>query len=128
MVKYIAKNMNYNLQGSGIELSQEIREYLDKKLGHAEKLLQGDATYTFDITLTYDAGTVPERYEAAFKLLSNKKTIYARADGSALHEAIDLAVEEFNRELAKLKKKGQRSMREHTARIKDFLRGFRRRP
>ena len=120
--------MEYNLQGVDVEISSEVRSYLDKKLIHTEKLLSGTSIHTLDIHLVHETGAAATTYEVSFKLLGNKKTIYATAEGSTLHEAIDLTAAEFDREVARFKKKELRSLRSHAARIKDFFRGFRRRP
>jgi len=120
--------MEYNLQGVGVELSSEVRSYLDKKLAHTEKLLTGISTHTLDIHLVHESGAAATTYQVSFKLLGNKKTIYAKAEGATLHEAIDITAAEFDREAARFKKKELRSLRSHAARIKDFFRGFRQRP
>ncbi len=119
--------MDYNLKGTGLSLSLEMREYLDRKVTHIEKFLHNGTASPLDVELSYDSAAPAAKYHVSLKSILSKRALYARAEGITLHEAIDLAVEEFTREVVRVKEKRQHIMRHSAARVKDFLRGLRNR-
>lgn len=101
--------MIVSLKGTGIDISESIREYLDEKIVRlVEKLVKkSDELIKLDlevgrITRHHRHGKV-FRAEANFSMGSN--VLYADAVGEDLHEAIDLLEEELEREIKKFKTK-----------------------
>ncbi len=45
--------MNYNLKGTNLQITPEIREYLEKKLGNLDKVLFEVETARADVELQY---------------------------------------------------------------------------
>jgi len=117
--------MNYNLKGTGLSVSGEMRAYVDKKLAPAEKFLSASSPVRLDIELEFVSGAAGPKYSAEYTLVLGKKTFRAQAQGTALHEVVDIASDELVQELARAKDKRQHLFRRGAARIKDYLRGFR---
>lgn len=117
--------MQYNIQTTGLTLSEEIRNYIEKELAHTEKFLQGKKTVQVDVELHYAEGESEAKYNAVFNILIDGDLITARAHGQALHEAIDIAGGEIARELSHRKDKKMRLFKRGAIRIKEIVRGWR---
>src|SRR3989344_4394296 len=115
--------MNYNLKGTGLALSEEMRVYLDKKLVHAEKFIRTGPPVQLDVELEFVAGAAGPKYRAEYTLARGKEIFRAQARGTTLHEAIDIASDELAQKLAKMRDKRRHLFRRGAARIKDYLRG-----
>ena len=117
--------MNHNITGTNIELSQELRDYVQKRLEHAEKMLAGQEVAQLDIELAFHAGDAGPKYRAECNLSAGKELHRAEARGATLHEAIDLAIHELNSELSRAKDKRVSHMRRGAHRMKEYFRGWR---
>lgn len=117
--------MNYNIKGTDIEVTAELRDYAERRLGNVEKLLQSDTGAHVDIELEFNAGEGGKKYRAEFNVMAKGKLYRAEMRGSSMHEAIDIAAAELTRELTKEKKKRLDVVRRSAAKAKEFLRGFR---
>lgn len=95
--------MNYNIKGTGLALTDELRSYVEKKLGTLDKFVADDAAARVDVELAYLA-TQAKQYRAEL-MLHDKVVLRAVAEGSGLHEAVDKAVGELSGELSRSKKK-----------------------
>jgi ribosomal subunit interface protein len=118
--------MNYNIKGTGLSVTQELRDYVEKKLAQEEKFLGRDSTAHLDIELQFAEGERGKKYRAEFTLGAHGELYRAQARGDSMHEAIDIAINDLTRSLTQAKKKRIRVLRHSAARVKDFLRGFRR--
>ena len=134
MVKYGKANqkqslMNYNIKGTDITVTPEIREYLAKKLERFDKFMQAQDAARADVELSYLVGEA-KVYRAEIMLYepSLPTPLRAEAEGGVLYEAIDKAAGDIFTELTRGKKKQQHVFRRGAARIKDYIRGFRSRP
>ncbi len=118
--------MECNFSGIGVDISTEVRSYLDKKLEHVEKFMHTDATYKLDGELRYSSGIddKKQKYHAAFTLVTNGTSLNAQADGQSAHEAIDIASAELAREVAAYKSKNKSLVRRGALKAKKFLQGF----
>lgn len=116
--------MRYNIQGSELTITPEIRTYVEKQLVHVEKFTRHPDVARADIELAYRPDGVGYRAEIT---LHNPGGEAARAEalGTGLHEVIDIAVSELSRELSQTKRKHLQTLRRGAARAKDYLRGFR---
>jgi len=117
--------MNYNFSGIGVEITADIRAYLEKKLVHVEKFMHANAAYTLDADLKYDAGIADKKFTATFTLIINGTTLYTEAGGHTAYEAIDIAAAELAREAAAYKSKHKSLVRRGAARAKAWLQGLR---
>ncbi len=119
--------MNYNIKGTSIDISDELRSYVERQLAHAEKLLVGEAPPHADVELGHLPEGRSDKYRAEFTLSSGGQLYRAEAWGGLLHEAIDVAGAELVAELRKNKKKRLRVFRHTAVRVKEYLRGWRER-
>ena len=117
--------VNYNVKGTGLDITDEIRTYLEKKLSHVDTYLQNDPTKHVDVELQYQTSEDRKKFMAELTMTSEGALFRAEAFGDALHEAIDLATDDLTRELDKNKKKNKSLVRHGASRFKDFIRGFR---
>ena len=126
--------INHNIKGTNITITPELRSYVEKKLGVAEKFLSGDTTVHADAELEYDfrrdpsAAEAPKgkggKYRAEFNLSLRGGLYRAEEWGSSLHEAIDLAINGLVNELRRTKKKHLHLVRRGAGVIKDMMRGL----
>jgi putative sigma-54 modulation protein len=117
--------MNYNLKGTELSITPEIREYLEKRLSSLDKFLTNKEAARADVELEFLPGE--ERFYRAEVTLHDpgQKSARAEARGGALHEAIDLVMGELSGELSRGKKKRLHIFRHSAVRVKEFLRGWR---
>jgi ribosomal subunit interface protein len=118
--------VNYNLKGTGIQISDELRSYVEKGLGKADIFVMNDPTAHTDVELQYLEEGRSGKYRAEFTLSRSGDVYRASCWGSTMHEAIDLASAELVGELSREKKKKLAVLRRMGVRAKDYLRGFRR--
>ncbi len=97
--------LNYNLKATGLDCSDEIRSYVEKRLEHAEKFLANDPTAHVDVELQYLPEGRSGKYRTEFTVASAGQVYRAERWGEALHESIDLAIGELQSELSRSKKK-----------------------
>lgn len=117
--------MNHNIKGTGLSVSADIREYLERKLQHLDKFVTG-ATVHCDCELQFNQGEREKKCRAEFTLRNNGDTYRAEARGDTIQEAIDLASDELARELSSHKDKKIHVLRRSAVKVKEFLRGWRR--
>lgn len=117
--------LNYNIKGTEVQITPELRSYIEKRLEHAAKLLNGDSTAHADVELEYSMVRDGGKYRAEFTV-GVGGTVYRAEDwGGTMHEAIDIAAGELARELTKNKKKNLKVFRHSAVKVKEFLRGWR---
>lgn len=117
--------LNYNIKGTGLVISDELRSYAEKGLSKAEKFLQGDTTAHADVELEHQEMREGHRNRAEFTLSVHSQVYRADAWGESMHAAIDLAIDELSAELRRNKKKRIDVVRRGAARAKAFLQGLR---
>lgn len=117
--------MNYNIKGTGLQVSDELRSYAERQLAHADKLVGDDPTALANVELEYQELRHGEHYRAEFTLVCAGATYRAEVWGATMHEAIDLAGAELMGALRQSKKKRLHVLRRTGAAVKDYLRGWR---
>ena len=117
--------LNYNIKGTGLEVTPELRAYVERGLGHAEKFVQGDSTAHVDIELEYQELRHGEHYRAEFTFSIGGEVYRAEKWAGSMHAAIDMGADDLARELRRTKRKRLHFVRRGAARIKDFVRGWR---
>lgn len=117
--------MNYNIKGTGIEVTDELRNYVEKQLSHADKFLSGDPTAHVDVELHHLPEGRSGKYRAEFTVSAGGRVYRVERWGGAMHEAIDVAGAELTTELSRDKKKRQSVLRRTSLKVKEYLRGWR---
>lgn len=118
--------MNYNIKGTGIAVTDELRDYVEKRLAHADKFVNGDTTAHTDVELEYSEHNETGKFRAEFTTSIGGAVYRASEWGSTMHEAIDLATSELTTELRREKKQKLKIFRHSALRVKEYLRGWRR--
>jgi len=116
--------MNYNIKGTALGVTDELRTYVERQLAHADKLLHDPAAHA-DIELVFDEMRDGPKFRAEFTLESQGKLYRASDWAVSLHEAIDVAGAELAAELRKAKGKRLQVLRRSATRVKEYLRGWR---
>lgn len=117
--------MNYNIKGTGLEVTPELRDYVEKKLQLVDKLAQHDSAAHTDVELEFAATESGKKYRAEFTSTISGELFRSEMRGDTLHEAIDIASAEHTHDLTKNKKKRLDVFRRSAVRVKEYLRGFR---
>ncbi|MDE1925218.1 MAG: ribosome-associated translation inhibitor RaiA [Patescibacteria group bacterium] len=127
--------MNYNIKGTGVSVTDELRDYIEKRLAHAGTFVGGDTTAHTDVELEYSARHDPSsaeategkagKYRAEFTAGVGGQVYRAAQWGSTLHEAINIASAELAKELRREKKQKLKIFRHSAVRVKEYLRGWR---
>lgn len=118
--------MNYNIKGTGVLVTDELRDYIEKRLAHADKFVNGDTTAHTDVELQFSERNESGKYRAEFTTEVGGRVYRAAQWGSTMHEAIDVAAAELARELHREKKQKLKIFRHSAVRVKEYLRGWRR--
>jgi ribosomal subunit interface protein len=116
--------MNYNIKSTGMELTADVRDYAEKKLAHAGKLLEADPTAHADIELEHAASREGDKNRAEFTVSASGTVYRAEAWGSTMFAAVDIAVGELAKELSRGKKKRLHLLRRGAGKMKDIVRGL----
>lgn len=116
--------LNYNIKGTGMDVSDELRSYVERQLAHAEKFLQGDTTAHVDVELEHRSHGEGERNRAEFTVSASGTVYRAESTGESAHAAIDLAIAELQKELRRNKSRRMHLVRRGAQKLKDYLRGF----
>lgn len=117
--------MNYNLKGTAVTITPEIRSHIEKKLSSLDKYFKNPPAARADIEVEFLADEA-KQYRAEFTLHGPETKEASRVvmQGSTLYEAIDIAVGEVGRELSESKKKNLKFFRRSAGKVKDMIRGF----
>ena len=67
--------LNYNIKGTGVPITDELRGYVEKKLAHAEKFLQSDTTAHVDVELTHQDLRHGDKFCAEFTASAEQKPL-----------------------------------------------------
>ncbi|MBC7836620.1 ribosome-associated translation inhibitor RaiA [Acetobacteraceae bacterium] len=117
--------MNYNIKGTGLEITPELRDYVEKRLAHANKFTNGAPDVHLDVELEYKEFGRSKKYRAEFTLSLGKDLYRANDWGETMHEAIDISIAALAHELRQTKKKRLHAFRHRAMQVKEYLRGFR---
>jgi len=125
MYTYDMERMQYNIKGTGLSVTDEIRGYVEKKLEHIEKFIRDDASGMADVECEYTASEEGPKYRAEFMVSIGKDIYRAEARGETLHEALDVSSAHIVEEVRRAKKKRLHVFRSSAAKVKEYLRGWR---
>lgn len=120
--------MSLNIKQTGISLTSELSQYLDKKLEDVEKLIDSSDT---SVQLYVELGKLTEHhqngvvYKAEFNLHTSGNDFYVVGKGETLYAALDEAKDQLVSELRVAKRKRLHFIRKGGAKLKGLLKGFR---
>ncbi len=114
---------NYNIKGTGLDITDELRAYVEKGLSHSEKFFTRGPVQ-IDVELENTPAREGDRNRAEFNVTMGGDLHRIERWGETMHSAIDLAAGELALELGRHKKKKQSVVRRSAARVKDYLRGW----
>ena len=115
--------MQYNLKGTNIDITPELRAYIEKKLNGLDSLVKDDTAARTDVEVEYLESE--EKTYRAELMLHDGFVLRAVARGQQLYEAIDKAVDELYTELTRAKDKKRSTFRRSAVKVKEYLRGWR---
>lgn len=118
-------SMNYNIKGTDLAITPELRSYVETRLAHTDKFLQNDSSAHADVELQYSSMRDGGKYRAEFTVSAAGALYRKEAWGSSMHEAIDIAMGGLTNELRQHKKKKLHLLRRGAGKVKDIVRGFR---
>lgn len=116
--------MNYNIKGTALAVTDELRVYVERQLAHADKLIHDSAAHA-DVELVFDEMRDGPKFRTEFTVECRGKVYRASDWAVSLHEAIDLAGAELVSELRKAKSKRLYMLRNGATKVKEYLRGWR---
>jgi len=118
--------MNINIKATGIELTEAIRSYVDKKISSLEKYLDKKESVVTQVEVGkssrhHKGGDV---FRAEVKISGGGLDIYAVSEAEDLYAAIDLVQAEVARELVSTRGRHIHMLRKGQRMIKNMMRGF----
>src|SRR5690554_7901127 len=103
--------MNYNIRGENIEVTQPIREYVEKKIGKLNKYF--DTPPTSDVHVNLSVYNEEQQIEVTIPMTD--LLLRAEEQHADLYAAIDLVVDKLERQIRKYKTKVNRKFRQKGA-------------
>ena len=100
--------MNYNIRGENIEVTQPIREYVEKKIGKLNKYF--DTPPTSDVHVNLSVYNDEQQIEVTIPMTD--LLLRAEEQHADLYAAIDLVVDKLERQIRKYKTKVNRKFRQ----------------
>jgi putative sigma-54 modulation protein len=121
--------MNIQIKGTNLTLTDDIRDYLNKKLVHVEKFIEKKEGVIMDVELAkttnhHRAGDV---FRAEIMVTGNHMQVRAVSEKDDLYKAIDDAKDEIVRELTSKHEKRISTTRRAAVKLKNILKGITRR-
>src|SRR5690625_746233 len=100
--------MNYNIRGENIEVTQPIREYVEKKIGKLNKYF--DTPPASDVHVNLSVYNEEQQIEVTIPMTD--LLLRAEEQHTDLYAAIDLVVDKLERQIRKYKTKVNRKFRQ----------------
>ncbi len=118
--------MKTNLKGTNLELTPQIRDYLDKRLAPLEKFLPDEESCMVDVELgrSINHHQTGDVCRAEINVNVGNRTFRAVSEQQDLFSAIDFMKDEITRELGSYKEKRISIMRRGGQKLKNLLRRF----
>jgi putative sigma-54 modulation protein len=117
--------MQINLQGKNIELTEEIKDYVFKKVNTLEKFFSGmEAQADFEVLKTTNHHKAGEIFQASCKITAAGEVFYGESNDEDLHRSIDAVRETLFREITKNKDKRQTLYKRGASSVKKMLKGL----
>lgn len=103
--------MKYNIRGENLEVTQPIREYVEKKIGKLNRYF--DTPPTSDVHVNLSVYNDEQQIEVTIPMTD--LLLRAEEEHSDLYAAIDLVVDKLERQIRKYKTKVNRKFRQKGA-------------
>lgn len=120
--------MNVNIKTTNIELTNSIRDYLDKKMAQVEKFIKAPSTTPIaDIEIgktTNAKNSAEDLFKAEINLQIGGSLYRYSAEEPELYAAIDKMKDQIIREIRKGKEKKRDYFRRGALKMKEMIRGF----
>lgn len=117
--------LNYNIKGTRLPITDELRSYVERALSHAEKVISDSSAVIVDVELEYQEMRQGEHYRAEFTIQVDGQVYRGAEWRETLHAAIDTAAAEAARGIRRDKRRYVRAVRRGAYKVKEYLRGWR---
>ncbi|MCK5022076.1 MAG: HPF/RaiA family ribosome-associated protein [Candidatus Pacebacteria bacterium] len=120
-------NNNIEISAVGVELNDETRDYIYKKIDGLRKFVDfKDENVSTDIRISRMVGQQRSGkvYRAEIGIIMSGKRIGARGDGSTVWEAIDLAKDAISKKISSYRGKRNSLFKKGSVKVKGFLKKF----
>lgn len=120
--------MKINIKATGMDLTNEIWEYVDKRVRSIEKVLPNNGENAFasvEVGQTSRHHKSGDIFKAEVTVTYNGIFVRAESEQSDLYAAIDDVKEQLFRSIVDVKDKKQTMFKRGAKRVKDMLRGVR---
>jgi ribosomal subunit interface protein len=117
------KNMNIQIQTTGITLTEAITDYTSKRMEAITQFFNNDSTVKCDVELgkTTNHHNKGDIFRAEIHIVGKDKNFYASAEEDDLYKAIDMVRDEMLREVRSGKDKNVSGVRREGAKAKEML-------
>jgi putative sigma-54 modulation protein len=121
--------MKINLQSKNLEITEAIRDYVEKRVTNLSKILSQIEKENGEIQVLFDMARVTkhkdgEIFHADCLVNVNGKKFYASSDKEDLYEAIDDIKESLFNEISKNKDKKQTLFKRGAISVKKMMKGI----
>lgn len=122
--------MQINLQGKNLELTEDIKEYVEKRVTNLEKFLKGmekssgEAVADFEVEITTNHHKSGEIFKAKGKVDVEGEEFYAESEAEDLFAAIDEVKETLYNEIIKNKGRKQTLFKRGASSVKKMMKGL----
>ena len=100
--------MKFNIRGENIEVTEALREYVERKLSRLERYFE--APPTSDVHVTLSVAKEKQNVEVTIPLTG--AVLRAEEKGSDMYASIDLVIDKLERQIRKHKTKANRKIRQ----------------
>lgn len=100
--------MKFNIRGEQIEVTEALREYVEKKIGRLERYFEAPPTSEVNVTLS----VIREKQCVEVTIPFPAMLLRAEEKGSDMYASIDLVVDKLERQIRKHKTKANRKVRQ----------------
>jgi putative sigma-54 modulation protein len=119
--------MNTQIKASNMELTEAIKEYVEKRLGTLDKFIrgqEGNSQMDVEVGKTTNHHKNGDVYKAEISLDANGKHFYAISEKEDLYSAVDDVKSEIERQLIETKDRDDTLFRRGARSVKKMLKGI----
>ncbi|MDF2925436.1 MAG: sigma-54 modulation protein [Paenibacillaceae bacterium] len=100
--------MKFSIRGERIEVTEALREYVEKKIGRLERYFEAPPTSEVNVTLS----VIREKQSVEVTIPLQGVLLRAEEKGEDMYASIDLVVDKLERQIRKHKTKANRKVRQ----------------
>lgn len=122
--------MQINLHGKNLELTEEIKEYVSKRITNLEKFLagmeksKGETVVDFEVARTTNHHKSGDVFKADGKVNINGEEFFASAEADELYTAVDDVKETLYHDIRKNKERRQTLFKRGASSVKKMMKGL----